>query len=661
MKNKGLIIFLTVLFISAIAGLLFVALEKDIVIEAYEAELHIDDAGNIEVNETFVIDYNTDVYNERWRDVGFKKSGINNPLYEDLNYEQYRFDKATFISGEVVSVYKDGVDVTNKVKIGYSFNGDIDKYGDPVQAVDSLYAESLYVDATNIGGLEGEMIFEYRYILGGMVTSYNDIAELNYRIFEYMEADIKQAYVSVYIDKSLTDFKESDFYSYGHGINKGEIVQSVILKSNVTQPEFLISGKNIKKDQFLEFRLLMPNDIFSNINEQNIVSVNMKEKIIDYEYGLYLDTRNATIALIGCWIITIGLVGTVIGLIIFIYRKYDKEHKATFDGDYYRELPNDTRTPAEMSYLYYFGKTIDEDVTATMLDLIRKNILKLDVNGESVNSKNPNFIVSFNREEAEKVILKKHERVLINWFIGLIGNGEQVSLLDIEKYPVESYTKAKAFEDRGREFKAAVKEECKNHDYFEKNIAKGKAEANLYGAALLLAPLVTFILQALFYINVIVCFIIMGITIIGYFAYVASIKKRSVAGNEEYTKWCAFKNFLEDFSSFEDYPIPGIVVWEEYLVYATSLKIADKVMEQLEVKLPHYEEENATYMRTSYYGYYYSPHMCMGSVNRTFRTARQNAMTTISAHHMSSGGSGRGGGFSRGSSFGGGGGGGRVR
>lgn len=660
MKNKALIIFLIFLFFGAIAGLLFVFLEEDIVIEAYEAELHIDDAGNIEVNETFMIDFREKYY-ERWRDVGFRKSSTENPLYKGLAYDEYRYDKGTFISGEVVAVYKDGIDVTNKVRIGYSFDGDVDKYGEPIKALKDKYAESLYVDATNAGGLEGEMIFEYRYTLGGMVTQFNDISELNYRIFEYMEADIKKAYVSVYIDDSLTGFKETDFYSYGHGINKGEIVQSVINKSNVAQPEFLIAGKNIKKNQFFEFRLLMPNSIFNNIKEENIVRVDMKQKIVDYEYGLYLETRNATIALIFSWIITVGVIGAVIVLIIFIYRKYDKEHKATFDGEYYRELPNESRTPAEMSYLYYFGKTIDEDVTATMLDLIRRNILKLDVNGESVNSNNPNFILYFNRDEAQKAELKEHERVLINWFIGLIGNGESVSLVEIEKYPVESYTKAKEFENRGKSFKAAVRNECKNHDYFEKNLSRGKMEANLYGAALVFGPIITIVLWAMFNIKVTACIVIMLIAIAGYFAYVGSIKKRSIAGNEEYAKWCAFKNFLEDFSSFEDYPIPGIVVWEHYLVYATSLKIADKVMEQLEVKLPKYDEEHSTYMRTSYYGYYYSPHMCIGSVHRTMKTARQNAMTTISVHNMSSGGSGRGGGFTRGSSFGGGGGGGRVR
>ena len=50
----------------------------------------------------------------------------------------------------------------------------------------------------------------------------------------------------------------------------------------------------------------------------------------------------------------------------------------------------------------------------------------------------------------------------------------------------------------------------------------------------------------------------------------------------------------------------GIVVWEHYLVYATSLKIADKVMEQLEVRLPKTLDDGS--LATSAFlgmGYYY--------------------------------------------------------
>ena len=46
----------------------------------------------------------------------------------------------------------------------------------------------------------------------------------------------------------------------------------------------------------------------------------------------------------------------------------------------------------------------------------------------------------------------------------------------------------------------------------------------------------------------------------------------------------AFKNFLLEFSNFDDYPMPSIIIWEHYLVYATEFGIADLVEEQMRLK-----------------------------------------------------------------------------
>ncbi len=157
-------------------------------------------------------------------------------------------------------------------------------------------------------------------------------------------------------------------------------------------------------------------------------------------------------------------------------------------------------------------------------------------------------------------------------------------------------------------------------------------------------------------------FVIIILAIV-YGIYLLTIKRRTKYGNEEYAKWKAFKNFLENFSDFSDYPMPSIVIWEKYLVYATSFKIADKVMKQLKVKLPEISDaqgnDQLTFMSGYFYGRYNS-FVFVDAIRNSYRDAKVNAMSTIAAHHASSGG-GRGGGFSGGSSFGGGGGGGRSR
>ena len=661
-SDKFLTIFLIIVFVLAVIGICAITFKEDIVIETYSATIDIDSGGNVTVSERFEIDYR-EKKNERWRDVIVEKNHDNNPLYSDLSYNKYASDKPAIDteSCKVVSVIKDDMDITNKVRIGYSYKDEVDKYGDPIEVPNNRNGESLYIDATNAGGLEGVVVFEYRYTINGMVTSYNDISELNYRLFEYMEGTIKYASVEVNIIKDTTGMNEDLFYSYGHGISNGEIVQAINRDNNDFQYDYLITGKNIKSDDFFEFRILFPNEVVSNINQRNVVNVNMKDKIVDYEYDLYIETRNQHYAAIAINIITIIAVICTGILIIKAYKKYDKEYEAEFDGDYYRELPNSNRTPAEMSYLYYFGRVNDEDVTATMLDLIRKKVFELDTQNESINEKNPNFIIYLNEEKFKSVNLKIHEIKLVKWFINVIGDGKKVSFKEIENYG-SSYDNAQRFQKCALEFKKSIKDAYKDENIFDKFSIQGKQKALGLGMILVAFLIVSLFLATLYNVSATVNIVIMFILMVGYYFYIGIIKKRSKAANEEYVKWKAFKNFLMDFSSFEDYPIPGIVVWEEYLVYATSLKIADKVMEQLEVKLPEYEESDTTYMRTYYHGYRYRPYLYIHSFNSTMNNARMNSISTIQAHNIkTSGGSGRGGGFTGGSSFGGGGGGGRSR
>ena len=99
-------------------------------------------------------------------------------------------------------------------------------------------------------------------------------------------------------------------------------------------------------------------------------------------------------------------------IIIYIYRKYDKELKHNFEGKYYRELPGEY-TPAEMSVLMSFGRVNTRDVMATLMDLARKKQLIISQSKISkkgfFNSKEINqYIITLN-EKAPSITLKKHE------------------------------------------------------------------------------------------------------------------------------------------------------------------------------------------------------------------------------------------------------------
>lgn len=637
MKNKGgLIIFLIIFlaFLTFILVLQISSCNNAAYVELYTADVVVDKNGNITVDEYLVTNYRY-----LTRDVKTGKNHINNPLLSGVSYNDYKNDVASFNQGSAaMQLYKgdyfndnNAVDITNQIS-------------NSKKEIGSNY---FYIDGRDILTLDDMATFHFHFEIQGMVTSYNDCAELNYILFEEFGCKVKNMGVTVTLPNNTES--EEDVYCYGHGLSRGKIVQ------NGNKSIDYVS-KNLKGDEPLEMRVVFPNSLVSEIDNSNKINVNMLEKIKGYEEDLHqLDVKRQTVAII-VNVVTIAVVVGMVFVIIYVYKKYDKEFTPVFDKEYLRELPY-LYSPAEMSFLYYFGRTNDEDVTATLLDLIRRDFVKLDYFGET-DAKDPDFKFILNKEKyaAEGSTLLEHEKDVINWFINHIGNGEEVSVKEIESY-CKKYNNATQFETDGKRFKASVKMECRNRDWFL-NLSNGKAKASAFGFIPIAALIIIFLACSWFTISAIVNYAVLGVLTLGYFIYVGTIKKRSVNGNEEYAKWKAFAHFLEDFSTMEDYPMPGIDVWEEYLVYATSLKLADKVMDQLKVKLPSGEFEDGTFTRTTYVHHHYGAFYVTNTLSTTMNRARYTAISTISAHNASShGGSGHGGGFSSGSSFGGGGGG----
>ena len=345
-------------------------------------------------------------------------------------------------------------------------------------------------------------------------------------------------------------------------------------------------------------------------------------------------------------------------LTIYAYKKYDKEHKSEFYNEYYRELPGDY-PPAIMGYLYNFRQISDDDLTATLLDLIRRKYLILDSHGSTgVNEKKPVFTIKLNKEKSQKD-LKEYESYLIKWFIGDIGDGEKVTNKELDDY-CDSYTNAEKYQRSCNTWNRLIKIEAKKQNFFDENVHKAKTSCTTIGIVIgVVVAISMFVIASLTGYNLATQFFVGIICYSAAFAlYVSSIDRRSVKGNEDYVRWKAFKKFLEDFSTFEDYPVPSIIIWEHYLVYATSFGIADKVMEQLKLKFNvqelAYNNNDCTFI--VYFGFGHR----VSRFNRSVGGMRSQAHSTVARHtaQRSSGGGFRsgGGGFSGGSSFGGGGG-----
>ena len=60
-----------------------------------------------------------------------------------------------------------------------------------------------------------------------------------------------------------------------------------------------------------------------------------------------------------------------------LWRRYGRKHRSVFDGDYYRDLPANY-SPAELSVLWNFKAMNANDITATIMDLARRQFLFLE-------------------------------------------------------------------------------------------------------------------------------------------------------------------------------------------------------------------------------------------------------------------------------------------
>jgi uncharacterized membrane protein len=623
-------------------------------INVYHAEIEFNEQGDMIVTETFDMTYK-EALRVRFRDIDYTK------YYNDYPFEYNFSNTAGFETDQsYMRVFRNGNNVTSQVDLGYSWLNDRDELGEVIRCEPFRYnCVSMFADTNNIGGLQGDITFEYHYVITGVATRFTDISEINWNLFDYMESGIKEG--SVHITLPDKDLVLDNFYIYTHGIDGATA-------EYISDTEAIITFENSDKKDFLEFRLLVPNRLFSDMRNENIDTLHETDMdmILAYENDLAERETKGEIYQIISWIITV-LTGIILYFATFyFYQKFFKPYSTDFNEPYLRDVP-DNMTPAEMSYVFFGGQTSDEDVTATLLDLIRKKYIKIKYDPVELSSFNPNFKLILLKRPIQNE-LKPHENHIIKWFFDIIGKNNEVDFRMIENYAINSYSHATQFKNDAYAFKSRVKSAFKTSPF--ENLDDKKKKANSFTYISLAAFIIISIFSFIYGFNIFYQFITLVMFSVFYAIDQQKYIKRTKEYQEKAVKWEAFKNFLTDFGTFDDDPITNVIIWEKYLVYATSFKIADLVMDQLKINIEKYglddSEHTFIFTNKSQENSLYYP---MRRFNRTYRQVTRNATEQIKIHNRemnlqnsrSRSSSGFRGGFGGGSSFGGGGGGGRSR
>lgn len=569
-------------------------------------------------------------------------SGEYNGSYRDLNYigstKPFTGDKNSFEGSDIYN----GSSITNiKVYDTVIDNGSIilnNKYNLTTGA--STGQSGVYEQYdTNIGtqikiynpSTTGTG-FYIEYTVNDVVIMHNDVAEIGWNFFgESYKENTKDLVITFNLPSNNTSLK-----GWLHGPLDGSI-------DIINNQKAIVKYDYLNKNKAIDIRLVFDKNIITSATKYSFVDA--MDKILEVE-KIRADKandmrRNSRIILAIVDFVTYAWLLGLIILVIYTYKKYDKEYTPTFTNEYYRDFPK-PYGPEIVDYLFKKNVT-SMAVSASLLEIIRKKHLKV----EPMDKKDYKLINNKDAKEA----LTEEEQYLKDWFINEIGNSDDVTLKDI-KNASNSYTNAQAFLKKYNEWQKLVTTKAEKENFFEDAIGI-KVKLFLYT---ILGCIIIFGLHTVLQTNNVVGYLVLIPAIIACI-YFGTFTRRTQVGNRDYQEWKALKKFLNDFGTFKDKELPEIYLWEKYLVYATIFGIATKLAKTMQLKINNMAPE----LRHNYPFFYYNNmmigHHFTSAINESVHRSVINA--TANSRNASGGGFGGGASFG-GGGFGGGGGGGRF-
>ena len=300
-----------------------------------------------------------------------------------------------------------------------------------------------------------------------------------------------------------------------------------------------------------------------------------------------------------------------------------------------------------------------------MISLIRKKYLTIDSNGSLLTDEKANYLIKKVEDLSNKEPLNEDEQFVMNLLFEKLFKDGSFTMEEFEK-KMKKEDSATLYSNSIVSWKKKSIERAKKKHYYD-NIAASRS-FTLFGfiGGILTIYSIMYCYLLYYLPTMFIIFGALNLSIASFMiCYCNLITRKSKFGIEEYTKWMAFKKFLSEFSHFEDYDIMSVVMWDEFLVYANVLGIADLVEKQMRIKLKDHSLNEMEYNHRLYPSDYLFIYWHMNRVSRRMvvysHIAHQTMVAAKAAKAASSAGkisgSGR---FGGSSSFGGGGHGGRA-
>ncbi len=289
-----------------------------------------------------------------------------------------------------------------------------------------------------------------------------------------------------------------------------------------------------------------------------------------------------------------------LGLIYIIYGREEKTPEVNLSGKLH-EPPSDLKP-------YYVDTLVNKTLTpsgrsvsSAILELVRLKYIKISYNDRSDslgNRKREYYLVLEETKAREISKLSDLEQRLLAFIFQGVGN--IASFSEIKTYHIKKASVTREFwkywEDQTSYQLVKMGYIDKESYYFQKLLNR---ELAIIGSVL--TSIIVFVIFAgmddshifsivfpVIHLSTIISlclpFALVFITIVILRMFNGIIYKRSDFGITEFSKWNAFKRWMEDYSVTKNYPIDSLVLWEKYLIYGLAMGISRKALTELPIK-----------------------------------------------------------------------------
>lgn len=580
----------------------------------------------------------------------------------DVSFKEiYTFD-VDFMNGAYHNIDYGGYNITDyRVGILDKETGDIEYLTESFDESPGTYRVSDNGEIFKLqvfNPAEDETVhFVFEYTLVELITNYNDTAEINRKIVPENTDDNFSVDARIYLPGNVSN--QEDFRAWGYGPYDAHI--EPVMEGERSYVE--ITVPNNPPNQFVEVNAIFPTALTPN--NTNIVQANMKDEIIERSNAtVEADAEAHESSKQRRWLwVTLALIGFPL-VTAFAWVYYFRNHrklnpKPAQIPDHIYSLPEDL-TPAIMATTVLRDKPIADDFSATIIDLARKGYIQVEEvsrekRGLLKRKSASTILVSPIEGGADLFDLQKHERYVYEY---LLPNDEPITLSQIEEniennrnFKKQKYRKWTQFANY-----VAVKGEQVKNQPSQYNTSVGYAVLAIIASVVMLfavlfltldSPLEEHLVPILlaFALNLTLAIVILLFTLLR--------PIRTYEQDKMIKEWKGFANMLDDIGNFNMREVASLPLWEEFLVYAISLDVADKVIEAMN---DEYGIEELSHMSMPMV-LYSNPYW----INQVVRPSISQSLTSSAPAQSSYSGSntgGFGGGFSSGSSGGSGGGGG---